>query len=85
MNGGAQEGELAARTIVASVAGAQWTADDTAKVARAINAAVAAERERLLDCARYDALMEGPKFMAWDRSALDRLRKEYEAAISNRT
>lgn len=36
------------------------------------------ECERLLCCARYDITMEGPRFMTWNRSALDRLRVEYE-------
>ena len=32
-----------------------------------------------LECAQYDALMEGPAFKSWNRSALDRLRKKLEA------
>lgn len=41
--------------------------------------AEAAEAEVLAwrECARYDALMSGPKFMVWDRSALDRCRRKY--------
>lgn len=34
-------------------------------------------REAIRDCAQYDATMEGPKFKGWNRSALDRLRKQY--------
>ena len=40
---------------------------------------MAAELEEWRECAKYDALMEGPKFKGWDRSALDRLRRKYEA------
>ena len=36
-----------------------------------------AEIEDWRACAKYDVLMEGPKFMTWDRSALDRCRKKY--------
>jgi hypothetical protein len=32
------------------------------------------------ECALYDALMSGPVFKGWDRSALDRCRRQYEAA-----
>ena len=34
------------------------------------------------ECAMYDALMEGPKFKGWDRSALDRCRRKHEAALA---
>lgn len=51
---------------------------------RADRAEAAAEIERLraaLDewqsCAKYDALMGGPKFMGWNRSALDRCRRKF--------
>lgn len=47
-------------------------------VARAIDAAVEEERGCWMECALYDATMEGPKFKGWNRSALDRLRREYE-------
>jgi hypothetical protein len=36
-----------------------------------------AEVEDWRQCARYDAMMDGPRFKGWDRSALDRCRKEY--------
>jgi hypothetical protein len=29
------------------------------------------------ECASYDALMSGPKFKGWNRSALDRCRQRY--------
>jgi len=29
------------------------------------------------ECAMYDALMSGPKFKGWNRSALDRCRQRY--------
>lgn len=32
------------------------------------------------ECALYDATMEGPAFKGWDRSRMDRLRKEAEQA-----
>lgn len=44
-----------------------------------IAAALRAVTTEFLDCAQYDALMEGPMFKGWNRSALDRLRKKYEA------
>lgn len=43
-----------------------------------------AEHRRLLDeinewreCAQYDATMEGPVFKGWNRSHLDRCRKQF--------
>jgi len=41
-------------------------------------------KERFLDCARYDALMEGPKFKGYNHSSLDRLRREYEYDLFGR-
>lgn len=45
---------------------------------------LASEIERLLaeceawrECAQYDPKMEGPAFKGWNRSALDRCRKQY--------
>jgi hypothetical protein len=35
------------------------------------------ECEAWRECARYDAMMEGPRFAGWDRSALNRCRKKY--------
>jgi hypothetical protein len=35
----------------------------------------AAEIEEWRSCARYDAMMEGPAFKGWDRSALERCRR----------
>jgi hypothetical protein len=32
-------------------------------------------RQQILDCARVDVLMEGPRLKGWNRSALDRLWK----------
>lgn len=46
----------------------------------------AARREmyrELRGCAYYDALMEGPKFRGWNRSALDRLLREAERALAD--
>ena len=34
------------------------------------------------NCARYDALMEGPKFKGWNVSYLNRLREKYEVALA---
>ena len=31
------------------------------------------------ECAQYDAMMDGPRFKGWDRSALDRMRRQAEA------
>lgn len=43
------------------------------------------ELRRWRECAKYDATMDGtPAFKGWDRSALDRLRREYEAAQAGR-
>jgi hypothetical protein len=44
-----------------------------------IDAALAEMREAFLDCCEYDAMMEGPRFKGYNRSALDRLRRKYEA------
>jgi hypothetical protein len=38
--------------------------------------------QALLDCALYDATMEGPAFKGWNRSSLDRLRKRYEQMVA---
>jgi hypothetical protein len=38
--------------------------------------AQAAEIEQWRSCALYDATMEGPVFKGWDRSALERCRRE---------
>lgn len=35
-------------------------------------------QEKFLDCANYDATMEGPKFKGWNISSLNRLRVEIE-------
>jgi len=35
------------------------------------------EAEDWRECAKYDALMDGPRFKGWNRSALDRCRKKY--------
>ena len=45
------------------------------------SAGFAAAQRKLLDCAQYDATMEGPVFKGWNRSALDRLRTKYEQEI----
>lgn len=49
------------------------------------NARLKAEREWLRselrdwqECALYDAMMSGPVFKGWNRSALDRMRKKNE-------
>lgn len=36
------------------------------------------EREAWMDCAMYDALMEGPRFRGWNMSALSRVRQDRE-------
>ena len=36
-----------------------------------------AEVEAWRECAKYDPLMEGPRFKGWDRSALDRCRTRF--------
>lgn len=43
-------------------------------------AEVEAELTAYRDAAEYDATMEGPKFMGWNRSQLDRARKISETA-----
>ncbi len=53
-----------------------------------LKAAVAEERARWMECAKYDTTFpEKPLFQAWDRSALDRLRvaieKEMEEAAAS--
>jgi len=35
------------------------------------------EIEAWRSCAKYDPQMEGPVFNGWDRSAMDRCRKQY--------
>lgn len=52
--------------------------------AAAQEAAIEIERLKALlreweECAQYDALMSGPQFKGWNRSALDRCRKKAEA------
>jgi len=42
------------------------------------NEALRAQVEQWVECAMYDATMEGPVFKGWDRSALDRCRKRHE-------
>ena len=39
--------------------------------------ALAQEVQDWRECAMYDALMSGPKFKGWNRSALDRCRQRY--------
>lgn len=38
-----------------------------------------AELNEWEQCARYDAMMEGPRFKGWDRSQMERCRKSMEA------
>lgn len=43
--------------------------------------ALRAEVEAYRDAAKYDVLMEGPRFSHWNRSQLDRARRISEAAL----
>ena len=36
-----------------------------------------AEVEEWHACARYDPTMEGPRFKGWDRSQMDRCRRQF--------
>lgn len=61
------------------------TSDHEADIARltAERDALRAEAEEWRDCAQYDPLMNGPRFKGWNRSALDRCRKQYiEARVA---
>lgn len=42
------------------------------------------EVEAWRECARYTPMMEGPAFMGWDRSALDRCRKRFIETANKR-
>ena len=60
------------------------TRDWTGSVTAALQREAADEIERLRReieawrvCAKYDVQMEGPAFKGWDRSAMDRCRKQY--------
>jgi hypothetical protein len=36
-----------------------------------------------MECAKYDALMDGPVFKGWDRSGLDRCLQKTRTALAN--
>jgi hypothetical protein len=48
------------------------------RVLRARAERAEAALEEWEQCARYDAMMEGPRFKGWDRSAMERCRKRME-------
>ncbi len=50
----------------------------------AIKGAVAEERARWMECAKYDATVPKPLFRTWDRSALDRLRVAIEKEMEEK-
>ena len=35
------------------------------------------ENDEWRECAKYDPMMEGPRFKGWDRSQMERCRKEF--------